>query len=147
MDDLRVAESAAEPAEGDEDGTAEGVGIYSVVNQAQGTITWLRPRDRYRRRTGALPGGRTAGGAAVLSILDVDHLPGDGVALVAEKVGDDIGDAVRCTGLVHLGRHGVDRDVTLTEFESERSGERGDGRYGGRLNAVGRDGGVSYCAG
>jgi hypothetical protein len=39
MDDLRVAESAAEPAEGDEDGIAEGVGIYSVVNQAQGTIT------------------------------------------------------------------------------------------------------------
>jgi AAA ATPase domain len=62
--------------------------------------------------------------------------------LVAEEVGDDIGDAVRCTGLVHLGQHGVDRDVTLTEFECEGAGERLCDRYAGRSNAVGPEGGV-----
>jgi len=56
-------------------------------------------------------------GARQVGIVDADHLTGDGLGLVAQKVGDDRRDPPGGARLVDVDRLGVDRDVTLEERE------------------------------
>jgi hypothetical protein len=65
-------------------------------------------------------------------------LAGDAVALVAEQVGDHLGNPAGCARLVDPEGHTVDGDVAIAELEREDPRERANGGRGGRVSAVAR---------
>ncbi len=56
---------------------------------------------------------RACDGAWPPSIVDADHLAGDDAGFVAQEVGDDVSDSLRCARFVDLKRYDVDRDIAL----------------------------------